>query len=205
MNEIIETSINDYLEASYNLQVTDSNEFIESGEWYYIQSNIKNNINLLRNLQENNLLPDEVNMCDAGIGLGTILFDFYLQSKEFTDKKFTFTGIEKYKIYIDYLNNNLIKYWDNQLELIHDDIMNQDFSKYNFIYVYTPFRTSNKLMSFYLKIVNEMPKGGIVIGLDHYSIHTYGSPELIEKFKELKYHNIESGILFTKHQLFQKL
>ena len=204
MNEIIETSINDYLEASYNLQVTDSNEFIESGEWY-IQSNIKNNINLLRNLQENNLLPDEVNMCDAGIGLGTILFDFYLQSKEFTDKKFTFTGIEKYKIYIDYLNNNLIKYWDNQLELIHDDIMNQDFSKYNFIYVYTPFRTSNKLMSFYLKIVNEMPKGGIVIGLDHYRIHTYGSPELIEKFKELKYHNIESGILFTKHQLFQKL
>ena len=198
MNEIIETSINDYLESSYNLQVTDSDEFIESGEWYYIQSNIKNNIGLLKSLKHNNLLPDEINICDAGIGLGTILFDLYLQSKEFTDNKFTFTGIEKYEIYIDYLNNNLIKYWDNQLELIHDDIMNQDFSKYNFIYFYTPFRTSDKLMEFYLKIVNEMPKGGIVIGLDHYRIQTYGSPELIEKFRELKYYNLEN-------QVFQKL
>jgi hypothetical protein len=199
MSEIVESSIlNDYLESSYKLQVSDSDEFIESGEWYYIQSNVKNNIGLLKSLQSNNLLPDEVNMCDAGIGLGTILFDLYLQSKEFTDKKFTFTGIEKYKIYLDYLNNNLIKYWNNQLELIHDDIMNQDFSKYNFIYFYTPFRTSNKLMSFYLKIVNEMPKGGIVIGLDHYRTQTYGSPELIEKFRELKYYNLEN-------QVFQKL
>jgi hypothetical protein len=43
-----------------------------------------------------------------------------------------------------------------------------------------------------------MPKGGIVIGLDHYRTQTYGSPELIEKFRELKYYNLEN-------QVFQKL
>jgi hypothetical protein len=91
----------EYLQIAYNLndEVNKNlEEFFQAGEWHYIQADIETNIFLLKRLNEVGLLSDEVNICDCGIGLGTILYDLYLQSKEF-DNKFTFTGIEKYKRY----------------------------------------------------------------------------------------------------------
>ena len=115
-------------------------EFIESGEWSYIPSDLEKTIFLLKRLEEVNLLPKELNICDCGIGLGTTMFDLYLQSKEFEHIKFTFTGIEKWKPYIEYLNDNLIKYWNNELTIIESDIMDQSYHSYNLIWFYQPFR-----------------------------------------------------------------
>lgn len=202
MTEIIEPNplLIDYLEISYNIiPHLNSNleDFFESGEWHYVQSDLETNIFLLKRLKEKGLLPDEVNICDCGVGLGTVLFDLYLQSKEL-DNKFTFTGIEKHDRYVDFLNKELIKHWDNNLNLIHDDIMNQDYSKYNFIYFYQPFKVADKAMLFYSKIINEAPKDSIIIGLNHYQIQTYGNTELVDSFNKLKPHQIDDVVVFIK-------
>jgi len=73
-------------------------KFDQDGEWHYVESNIEDNIFLFKRLDEVGLLPDKVNVCDCGVGYGTILYDLYLQSKEFTGKEFTFTGILRYLI-----------------------------------------------------------------------------------------------------------
>ena len=200
MTEIIDPNplLIEYLQIAYNTPVNDNlTEFFEAGEWHYIQSDLETNIFLLKRLDEVNLLPDEVNLCDCGIGLGTILYDLYLQSKEF-DKKFTFTGVEKHKRYIDDLNTNLIHYWNDDLDLVHDDIMNHEFSHYNFIYFYQPFKVADKAIKFYLKIIEEAQPGTIIIGLSHFQVQTYGHENLINLFNKLKCHKIDDIILFQK-------
>ncbi len=203
MSEIIEPHpllieyINKTVELDYQSDRW-SDEFKDSGEWHYIPSNLDDNIFLLKQLQELDLLPDEVNICDCGIGLGTIMFDLYLQSKEFSDKKFTFTGVEKHTKYIDFVKSDLMTYWDNQLELIQEDILQHDYSDYNFIYSYSPFNVADKLMTFYQRILDTVKPGTIIIGLDHYRIMNYGENygDLIDKFKSLKVYQMNDQIVF---------
>ena len=138
-------------------------QFIDSSEWHYILSNIEQNIFLLKRLEERGLLKTENHIVDCGIGLGTALFDIYLQTKDFTDKTFTFTGIEKQAMYIGFIQEKLLSYWNGNLDLIHDDIMNQDYSKYNIIYTFTPFQTVDKLKELYNKIISEVEVGSVLI------------------------------------------
>ena len=187
--------LTNHLSQSLN---SDLSEFLENNEWHYLQSNIENNILLLKRLEEINLLTTNVNICDCGIGLGTVMFDLYLQSKDIVDKTFTFTGIEKYERYIDTLNNQLAKYWENNLNIIQNDIMNEDYSKYNFIYLYTPFTTDTKLMNFFHKVITQMPEGGLVIGIDQFRIENYGDQTLISDFRKLKQHIIDDLVIYQK-------
>ena len=124
-------------------------EFIQNEEWHYVLSNIELNIFLLQRLEERGLLKQENHICDCGVGLATALFDIYQQSK-------LFTGIEKQKIYIDFLKEKLLHHWEGNLTVIEDDIMNQDYSKYNIVYTYTPFKTTEKLTNLYNKIISEI-------------------------------------------------
>jgi hypothetical protein len=126
------------------------------------------------------------------------MFDLYLQSKDIKGTTFTFTGIEKYERYINTLNNQLAKYWENNLNIIHNDIMNEDYSKYNFIYLYTPFSIDTKLMNFFQKVITEMPEGGLVIGIDQYRIENYGNQTLIDQFKQLKRHILDDLVIYQK-------
>ena len=202
MTELVEPNplLIEYLEIAYNLnnQVNkDLEEFFQAGEWHYIQSDIETNIFLLKRLDEEGLLPHEINMCDCGIGLGTILYDLYLQSKEF-DNKFTFTGIEKYKRYTDPLRTYLLKYWNDDLNLIEDDIMNVDYSNWNFIYFYQPFKVADKAIKFYLKVIEEVKPGTIIIGLNHFQVQTYGDENLINLFKQLNFYKIDDIVIFQK-------
>lgn len=177
---------------------SDLSEFEENNEWHYVQNNIENNILLFERLKEVNLLTNHLNICDCGIGLGTVMFDLYLQSKDIKDTTFTFTGIEKYERYITTLNNQLAKYWENNLNIIQNDIMNEDYSKYNFIYLYTPFSVDTKLMNFFQKVITEMPEGGIVIGIDQFRIQNYGSETLNTQFKQLKRHILDDLVIYQK-------
>lgn len=202
MTEIIEPNpiLIEYLEKAYNiLPHLNSNleDFFQSGEWHYVQADLETNIFLLKRLEEKRLLPSEVNIVDCGVGLATILFDIYLQSKDF-DNKFTFTGIEKHERYVQFLKSELNKYWNGELNIIHDDIMNQDYSKYNFIYFYQPFKVSDKAIKFYSKVINEAPEGAIIIGLNHFQVLTYGDVDLIEIFNKLKPHKIDDVVVFKK-------
>lgn len=139
-------------------------DFVDSNEWHYIMSNLEQNIFLLQRLKEKNLLnKNTINICDAGIGLGAALFDIYLQSQEITDKKFYFTGIEKYDSYLNYLNEYLIENWENNLTIIKGDIMQQDYSKYDIVYSYSPFRSPRLLVDFYTKVKNEISPGSLII------------------------------------------
>lgn len=169
-------------------------EFIESNEWHYILSNIEQNIFLLKRLDERNLLKSENNICDCGVGLATALFDIYLQSKDL-DNKFTFTGIEKQKNYIDYLNDKLISYWEGNLNLIHDDIMNQNYSKYNIIYTYTPFQKVDKLKELYNKIVSEIAIDSILIENKNAGLGLHGVLMEIEGLEKIELDDI---VVFKK-------
>lgn len=203
MTEIIEPhpKLIEYLEIAYNIlpEVNkDLNDFFEAGEWHYVQSDLETNIYLFKRLDEVGLLPNRINACDCGIGLGTIFFDLYLQSKEFPNNEFLFTGIERHNRYIECLSNNLLKYWDNNLTLIHDDIMNINYNNYNFIYFYQPFKISDKAVAFYYKVINEAPKGAIIMGLNNFQIKTYGDEILNNLFDQLTYHKIDDLHIFIK-------
>lgn len=135
---------------------------VGEGEWLYIQSNIDQNIFLLKRLDDLGLIPDFGKICDCGIGLGTAIFDIYLQSKEL-DKNYSFVGIEKQSKYVDYLIDNLLDFWNEDLELIQGDLMEQRYDEYDIVYSYTPFRDVEKLRNFYLKVISEMSEGSILI------------------------------------------
>jgi hypothetical protein len=172
--------------------------FKEDGEWPYIESNIEFNIFLLKRLSDLGLLPQSpIKVCDCGVGLATIMYDLYLQSKEISCE-FEFFGIEKYQPYIDVFNRELSKYWNGDLNLIRDDLMAHNYSSYNFIWIFTPYSQSDKLMAFFDKVISEMPQGGIIIGIDHYRIMTYGSDELKLKFMELVPTKVDELWVFTK-------
>jgi hypothetical protein len=204
MSELVEPNplLIDYFVKVRQL-LTDLNQdisgFKEAGEWSYIESNIEFNIFLLDRLKSLDLLPKgSIRICDCGIGLATIMYDLYLQSKEFSDIEFEFWGVEKCRPYIDSFNENLSHYWNGALNIIEDDLMDHNYSSYNFIWIFTPYSTSDKLMAFFDKVILEMPLGGIVFGLDHWRIETYGSDLLKERFRELEVHKVDELWVFRK-------
>jgi hypothetical protein len=133
------------------------------GEWHYIMSNIEQNIFLLKRLDELSLLQNKVSICDAGIGLGSALFDLYLQSKKIKDKQFIFSGVEKCKKYCDYFNDKLSHYWNGDLNYIEMDIMEHDFSNYNIVYSYSPFISPRTLLTYYTKLKDDIKPGSLII------------------------------------------
>ena len=177
----------------------DTTEFKMAGEWHYIESNIEFNIFLLRRLKELDLLPKSpVRICDCGIGLGTIMWDLYLQSKEIADYEFHFVGIEKHRPYIDCFEEELRSYWGADLELIRDDLMAHNLSSYNFIWIFAPYNHRDKMMPFIEKVIDEMPQGAIAFGIDQWRIMEYGSEALKSKLSLGEFHKVDELHLFKK-------
>lgn len=148
--------------------------FTDAGENYNILSDINKNIFLLNQLNELDLLKEVNHICDCGVGLGNTLFEIYLQSKEI-DKLFSFTGIEKQKVYVEFIEENLLYLWKDRLILKNDDLMNIDYSPYNIIYSYSPFNNFKQLKSMYDKIVLDIKSDSIIIehanrGLGHFNL-----------------------------------
>lgn len=171
-------------------------EFIQNEEWHYVLSNIELNIFLLQRLEERGLLKQENHICDCGVGLATALFDMYQQSKLFEDgKTFTFTGIEKQKVYIDFLKEKLLHHWEGNLTVIEDDIMNQDYSKYNIVYTYTPFKTTEKLSNLYNKIISEISPGSILIENKNAGLGLHG---ILTELVGIKKVQIDDIVVFQK-------
>jgi hypothetical protein len=144
-------------------QLMTKTEHLAKDEWHYIMSNLEQNIFLLKRLDEKSLLPDEVNICDAGVGLGAALFDLYIQSKELKNKKFTFSGVEKQEKYIEYFNKHLVDFWNGDLNFITGDIMNQDYSHYDIVYSYSPYMSPRDLLPYYTKLKNDIKPGSLII------------------------------------------
>ena len=170
--------------------------FLQDEEWHYVVSNIELNIFLLQRLEERNLLQQNNIICDCGIGLGVALFDIYQQSKLFTDgKTFEFWGIEKQKNYLDFLNNKLSQYWEGNLNLIHGDIMEQDYSKFNIVYTYTPFKTVEKLTELYSKIISEVKPGSILVENKNAGLGLHGILTELEGIKKI---HLDDIVVFQK-------
>lgn len=170
------------------------NVFSDVGEHYNVLSNIDQNIFLLNKLNNINLLNEDNYICDCGLGLGNALFEIYLQSLDLP-KKFTFFGIEKQPVYLDFINKNLLHLWKDSLNLIQDDIMNQNYCKYNLIYCYSPFNNFSKLSAMYDKISKEIKSGSIIIenanrGLGHFNV--------LEKVDGLEKITLEDIFVFRK-------
>lgn len=169
--------------------------FSNVGEHYNVVSNIDQNIFLLKQLDEFGLLRESNNVCDCGIGLGNALFELYLQSKEI-DKEFYFSGVEKQKVYTDFILNNLSHLWKDGLDLENDDIMSVNFTRFNIVYSYSPFNNAVQLKSMYQKIISEISSGSIIIehanrGLGHFN--------LLEEFTELEKVQLDSMFVFKKN------
>jgi hypothetical protein len=168
--------------------------FTNAGENYNIPSDINQNIFLLKKLDELNFLQKENHICDCGIGLGNTLFEIYLQSKELV-KLFSFTGVEKQKVYVDFIKENLLHLWKDRLILKNDDLMNINYSPYNLIYSYSPYNNYKQLKSMYQKISFEIKSGSIIIehankGLGHFN--------LLEEFDNLERIQLDYISVFKK-------
>jgi hypothetical protein len=170
-------------------------EFSDQQEWHYILSNIEQNIFLLKRLEEKELLRQSNKIVDCGLGLGTSLYDLYLQSKEITNRKFEFVGIEKNKHYIEYFRKNLINRWNNEILLIEDDISNQNYSEYDVIYTYTPYRVINRLKSFYQKVADEMKPGSLLIENKSSGLGLHG---VLTEISGLRKIGIDEIVVFQK-------
>ena len=171
-----------------------SNQFIgqhskNQKEWHYIMSNIENNKLLIEKLDESGLLPEEVNVCDAGIGFGSALFDLYLQSKSI-NKRFNFFGIEKNPNYIEYLNKNLIGFWNNKLTLIKGDLTIQN---YDIVYTFLPYKYSSDLLNFYKRVTSSIKKNSIII-----ENHTCGKKSELLKIDGLEKIDLGDYYVFRK-------
>jgi hypothetical protein len=153
---------------------------VGDGEWLYIQSNIDQNIFLIKKLEDLGLIPNSGKICDCGIGLGTAIFDIYLQSKDL-GKEYSFIGIEKQTNYVDYLNESLLSFWNEDLEIISGDLMEQRYGEYDIVYCYTPFRDVDKLSNFYLKVISEMSEGSILIENKNWGL---GEGEILSTISE---------------------
>ena len=117
-----------------------------------------------------------------------------LQSKKL-EKNYSFVGIEKQSKYVNYLNENLLDYWNNDLQIVEGDLMDQKYDDYNIIYCYTPFRDIEKLKTFYLKVIEEMQPGSILIENKNYG---WGEREILTSLSD-KIESIElDGITVFK-------
>lgn len=168
--------------------------FSNVGEHYNILSNIDQNIFLLKELDSFNLLKQVNSVCDCGIGLGNTLFEIYLQSKEI-EKEFLFTGVEKQKVYTDFISKNLLHLWKDSLNLINGDIMSINYSEFNIIYSYSPFNNSVKLSSMYNKIVSEIDRGSLIIENANYGL---GHFNILDDIDELEKIELEQIYIFIK-------
>jgi len=168
MTEIIEPNplLLDYISEARAL-FTDfdgaKKEFVDAEEWHYVPSELEQNIYLLKRLDERGLLDESNSVFDCGVGLATTMFDLYLQSKEIEGKEFTFGGVEKHERYVEYYTDRLMHFWEGNLNLIVGEIMDQDYSKHNIVYTYSPFKTVAKLTEFYEKITSEISSGSIIV------------------------------------------
>ena len=170
--------------------------FLANEEWHYVMSNIEQNIFLLQRLDERGLLLENNQICDCGIGLGVALFDIYLQSKLFNDgKKFFFTGIEKEKTYLDFLKNKLLDFWQNNLTVVDGDIMDFDYSNFNIVYCFTPFKTLEKLRKFYQKVIEEISSGALLIENKNAGIGIHG---ILTELSGVKKVEIDDIVVFQK-------
>jgi len=170
-------------------------EFFDNQEWHYLLSDLEMNIFLLKRLDNLGLLKQRNSICDAGIGLGSALFDLFLQSEDLTDKNFTFTGIEKSERYMNFLKRNLLDFWMGKLSLVQSDIMDCDYSTYDIIYTYCPFKNEEKLMDFYTKVVEEMNPESILIEHRNYGL---GMNKCLEKFFQLEKIDLDGMWVFRK-------
>ncbi len=150
-------------EYQSKIQFSD-HSFVDEKEWYYIEPNFSfGNLNdILKQLDNKQLLKNNFNICDAGFGLGATMYGFYLESKEIKNVNFSFFGVEKYKKYIDYFNQNLKEYW-NDITIYNEDIVDHDYSQYDLVYTYTPFQHEKDLLLLYQKIIDDLPSNGILL------------------------------------------
>ena len=145
-----------------NLKGTD-NDSLGPQEWHYVMSNVEQNIFLLHRLNQRGLLPQKIKICDAGIGLGSALFDLYLQSLSLEGLEFEFWGIEKQAKYLEFLRLNLLPLWQGKLYLIESDLEQEDFSPYDIVYTYSPYVKRADLERFYQKIQHQIKTGALII------------------------------------------
>lgn len=156
-----------------------SNDFVdETKEWYYIEPETTQFEKIIPKIINLNPDKNDYKICDAGIGLGTAMYYFYMETKQFEDKNFKFYGVEKYKEYVDFFNTNLKQYWDDNLTIYIDDIMNHNYSEYDIVYLYTPFKKEYDLINLYQKIVDELKPNSILL---EYALHGNGFFHTIEK------------------------
>lgn len=141
-----------------------SNDFVdETKEWYYIEPTATQFEKIIPKIINLNPGKNDYKICDAGIGLGTAMYYFYMETKQFEDKNFKFYGVEKYKEYVDFFNTNLKQYWDDNLTIYIDDIMNHNYSEYDIVYLYTPFKKEDDLINLYQKIVDELKPNSVLL------------------------------------------
>ena len=157
-----------------------NNDFVnQNNEWYNIEPTesmiIERIIPRIINLTPN---KDSFKICDAGIGLGTTMYCFYEETKVFKDKDFKFYGVEKYKEYVDFFNNNLKQYWDDKIVIYTNDIMKHNYGEYDIVYTYAPFKKEGDLMCLYQKIIDELKTDSVLF---EYALNGNGFYNTIQK------------------------
>jgi hypothetical protein len=137
-----------------------------------------------------NLLQSENNMIDVGSGLGTTLYNFYIQSRESKLKnlfKIKLHGVEADVELAMKFEKNLLPFFNGELMFCVAEAEELDYSQYNFVYMYSPMKLEG-MHRLYNKILQEISPGTVV-----YDNYMFG--EGIEKILEEK---------STKFNLFKR-
>ena len=76
--------------------------------------------------------------------------------------------------------------------------MDQNYSIYNFIYSYSPFKTEEKLIPYYSKLINEIKPNSIIVEFRNRGL---GYEDILLRFEEIKRVEIDDISIFIKKPL----
>jgi len=107
-----------------------------------------------------NKLNKKIKICDLGIGLGKKIYYISHKLKEI-DFKVEVHGIEINKNLIFELKSMRNK-WKVPLVIYEEDVINHNINKYDFIYLFQPFKHDEILQHLYKNIINNMKIGSII-------------------------------------------
>lgn len=162
----VKSPLKSYIDELNNInQSYDVNKFIISTKYesYIEYPDLSKNIEKIV-ISLKNKLPNEISICDLGMGLGTKLFTFayYFKKHGITPKC---DGVEINPDYIEIFNTHLKKIWDDnglEITLYNKSLLKHDISNYDFVYLFKPLTDSDKMEEVYLQLSKKLKDGAIL-------------------------------------------
>ena len=194
-----QTLINQYSTIAKAIMQHDTST---SENWNYIEGTQKRYYGLYEALYNKGIIKDKFKVMDVGCGVCSTLYNLSKQFKQY-DATIECYGVEYNKEILELFQKYLYNLWNNaNLSLFTEDLMDHNYSEYDLILSYLPFKNKNDQEKMYTKIFDEMKPGALFFEHWHFGVGVDNLLMNMEKKSNIKPIKLLFGgatnILFTK-------